>query len=194
MNVTVYGASSNDIDSAFIKDGEKTGEKLAKAGFDLVFGGGATGLMGAVARGVKRGGGKVCGISPSFFNVDGVLFENADQLILTETMGERKKLLLDKADAILVTPGGLGTFDEFFEVITLRQLSIHKKPIAILNTNGYYDPLIAMLENTIEKGFMTAKNKDLYFISKDPDEIIKYFKNYKPDGNTIYDYKNFKLK
>ena len=193
MKICVYGASSDRLDKKFIESGELIGEKLAENGCDLVFGGGATGMMGAVARGVKAKGGKVCGITPSFFNVDGVVFDKCDELIFTKTMSERKKLLREKADGLLVTPGGIGTFDEFFEVITLRQLSLHKKPIAIYNVDGYFDPLNNLLENAIEKKFMTEKNRDLYFISDNADEIINYLLNYTPDGKTVFDYKNFKL-
>ena len=194
MNICVYGASSSDIDKTYIEGGEKMGAAIARADAAVVFGGGASGLMGAVARGAKSAGGRVIGIAPSFFNVDGVLFPDCDEFIYTETMSERKSLLIEKSDAILVTPGGLGTFDEFFEAVTLRQLSIHKKPIALFNINGYFDPLNAVLENAIKGDFMSEKNRELYFISESAEEIIKYFKNYSPSIGGIYDYKNFKLK
>ncbi|MBR3145314.1 MAG: TIGR00730 family Rossman fold protein [Clostridia bacterium] len=193
MKICVYGASSNDIDKKYIEAGENLGKEMAKRGHSLIFGGGATGLMGAVARGVKRENGYVLGITPSFFNVDGVLFEEADEMIYTKTMSERKSLLQGKSDALIVTTGGFGTLDEFFEVVTLKQLSIHKKPIAILNTNGYYNNLLKMMDTAIKEGFMTAKNKKLFFVSDNPSEVLDYIENYKSNGDTIYDYKNFKL-
>lgn len=192
MNICVYGASSNILAEEYIKSGELMGETIAKHNANVVFGGGAAGLMGAVARGAKRCGAKVTGIVPSFFNVDGILYDNCDEMIYTETMSERKALLLEKADAILVTPGGIGTFDEFFETITLRQLSVHSKPIAIYNANGYFNSLIALLDNAINEKFMTEKNRDLYFISDNPEDIMEYYKNYDPKATTIYDFKKFK--
>ena len=194
MKICVYGASSNDIDKKYIEAGEILGAEISKRGHSLIFGGGATGLMGAVARGVKKENGYVLGITPSFFNVDGVIFKDADEIIYTKTMSERKSLLQGKSDALIVTTGGFGTLDEFFEVITLKQLSIHKKPIAILNTAGYYDNLLKMIETAIKEGFMSKKNKNLFFVSESQKEILDYIENYKDSSDTIYDYKNFKLK
>ena len=116
--------------------------------------------MGAVARGAHAKGGKTIGVCPSFFNVDGALFVDCSEMIYTETMRERKQLLEEMSDAFIVTPGGIGTFDEFFEIYTLRQLGVHRKPIVIYNTDGYYDSLIEMLNNAIDKKFMPNANMD----------------------------------
>lgn len=115
MNVCVYGASSNDIDRSYIEETEYLGREIAKRGHTLVYGAGANGLMGAVARGVYEENGTIIGVTPSFFNVDGILFENVSELITTETMRERKQIMEDKADAFIITPGGIGTLEEFFE-------------------------------------------------------------------------------
>ena len=139
MKICVYGASSYKIDSSFIAAGEKLGELMAKRGHGLIFGGGANGMMGAAARGVYRQKGEIVGISPELFDVDGVLFDHCNEMIFTKTMRERKQLLEDMSDAFVVTAGGSGTYDEFFEILTLKQLGYHNKPIAILNTNGYFD-------------------------------------------------------
>ena len=101
-----------------------------------MYGAGANGLMGAVARGVCEENGTIIGVTPSFFNVDGILFENVSELITTETMRERKQIMEDKADAFIVTPGGIGTLEEFFEILTLKQLGRHGKAIVIFNQNG----------------------------------------------------------
>ena len=180
MKICIYGASSNAINNSFITAGEILGEVLAKNRHSIVFGGGAAGLMGAVARGAHKQNGEIIGICPSFFNVDGALFSNCSQMIYTETMRERKQLLEEMSDAFIITPGGIGTFDEFFEIYTLRQLATHKKPIAIYNTNGYYNPLIDMLKNAIKLNFMPATNMDLLFISDDPQKIIEHLENYNP--------------
>ena len=180
MKICIYGASSNIIDSCFINAGELLGETIASQNHSVVFGGGAAGLMGAVARGAHRKNGEIIGICPSFFNVDGALFTDCTEMIYTETMRERKQLLDEMSDAFIITPGGIGTFDEFFEIYTLRQLGTHQKPIAIFNTDGYYDSLVDMLNNAIDKKFMPSTNMDLLFISDDPKKIIDYIETYDP--------------
>lgn len=192
MKICIYGASSNTIDKSFINAGEQLGKTIAQNGHTVIFGGGASGLMGAVARGAYGENGEIIGISPSFFNVDGVLFNDCTEMIYTETMRERKQLLEQMSDAFIVTPGGIGTFDEFFEIYTLRQLGVHKKPIAIYNTNGYYDSMISMLNNAIEKSFMPSNNLELLFISGNPQEIIKYIENHTPTECNASEFKFIK--
>lgn len=181
MNFCVYGAASDAIDASYMTAGEELGKKLATAGHGVVFGAGAHGMMGAVARGVHSCGGKLIGIAPSFFQVDGVLFEHCTEIVYTETMRERKQIMEDRSDAFLVTPGGIGTYDEFFEIMTLRQLGRHTKPIVLYNINGYFDPLYEMLLKTAEKNFMKKENLSLIFISDRADEILEYVENFKPE-------------
>lgn len=192
MKLCVYGASSNAIDPSFIKQGEQLGRLMAEHGHELVFGGGDNGMMGAVARGVHNNDGRVVGIAPSFFKVDGVLYEHCDEFLYPETMRERKRLLEDMADGFVVTAGGIGTFDEFFEVLTLKQLSRHTKPIAILNTNGYYDALTALLDNAIDKHFMTPANRELYFITDSPEKLLEYLEGYTPETVELSDLKEIR--
>jgi len=190
MNICIYGGASNaDIDRKYISEVEKFGEMLAKKGHGLVFGGGAAGMMGAAARGFFSAGGNIIGVAPTFFNVDGILFEHCNELIRTETMRERKQIMEDNADAFIMTPGGIGTFEEFFEVLTLKQLGRHEKPIIIFDINGYYDPIAAMLDKAIEQKFMTEKCKELFFVSQDADEILDYIENYKPKSFNILEYR-----
>lgn len=179
MKICVYGAASYEIDESFIIHGEMLGKAMGKRGHSLVFGGGASGLMGAVARGIKDENGYIVGISPNFFNVDGILYDKCDELIFTDTMRERKQLMEEMSDAFIVTPGGIGTFEEFFEILTLRSLDRHKKPIAILNTNGYYDHLVDFLQNGVEKKFLKEENLDLFFVSTDVERILDYIENFK---------------
>ncbi|MGI6280206.1 MAG: TIGR00730 family Rossman fold protein [Acutalibacteraceae bacterium] len=178
MNICLYGASSNTIDKRYIEATEKLGEAIAEAGHCLVYGGGAGGLMGAAARGMTRKNGKIIGIAPDFFKVDGELYDKCSEFIFTKTMRERKQLLEDKSDAFIVVPGGPGTFDELFETLALRQLGIHTKPIAIFNVDGYYNPLFEMLKNAAEKGFMKKECLKLTPLLGTPNEILDYFKNY----------------
>lgn len=192
MKLCVYGASSSTIDKSFIDAGEALGRAIAQRGHTVVYGGGAEGMMGAAARGAKEKNGEIIGIAPSFFKVDGSLFEGCTEFIYTDNMRQRKELLETRSDAYIVTPGGAGTYDEFFEIFTLRQLNRHTKAIAILNINGYFDPLIALLENAIEKNFMTEANRELYFVSDNIDETLEYIENYKPVEFSLDQFKDIK--
>ena len=187
MNITVYGAASNNIDEQYINNGIELGKEMAKRGYNLVFGAGATGLMGAVSKGVHMNGGYVIGISPTFFKeVDGALYDGCDEMIYTNTMRERKQLLEDKADAFIMTPGGIGTFEEFFEVLTLKQLGRHHKAIVIFNDKGYYDHMLEMLEHTIKEGFMKETNKELYYSSDNIEDVLNYIEKYNVKENKNY--------
>ena len=178
MNICLYGASSNEIDENYIKRTEILGEEIGKRGHSLVFGGGAKGLMGAAARGVYKEKGGIIGIAPSFFNVDGVLFEHCTEFIYTETMRERKQILEHKADAFVAVPGGIGTFDELFEIFTLRQLGRHNKPLAVFNIDGYYDNLYKMLRTSVDQGFLTETALGLLPFFDDEKKLVDYFENY----------------
>ncbi len=177
MKICVYGAASNAIGKTFLDAGHELGEKLAKRGHSLVFGGGNSGMMGAAARGTHDGGGHITGIAPSFFNVDGILYPLNDEIIYTETMRQRKQKMEEMSDGFIVSPGGIGTFEEFFEILTLKQLGRLSKPIAILNTDGYYDSLLEMLRHTAETNFMSEKNFSLFFVSDDIDRVLDYIEN-----------------
>ena len=174
MNICLYGAASDNIAKEYISLVESLGREMAKRGHGLVYGGGAGGLMGAAARGVRKENGKVIGIAPSFFNVDGILFEDCTEFIYTETMRERKALMELKADAFVAVPGGIGTFDELFEIMSLRQLSQHTKPIAIFNVNGYYDDIKNMLEKAVNEGFVTEKCKKIAPLFDNAEELLCY--------------------
>lgn len=180
MNICLYGASSDQINNAYISATEELGRKIGKKGHSLVYGGGAAGLMGAAARGVTEGGGNVIGVAPSFFQVDGVLYEKCTELIYTKTMRERKLTMENRADAFVVCPGGIGTFDEFFEMYTLKQLGQHKKPIAVFNINGYFNKLKEMLDFAVKEKFMTPDSRRLVPFFEDSDSLIEYFESYEP--------------
>ena len=174
MNICIYGASSDAIDPVYLNRCEQLGRTLASRGHGLVFGAGAKGVMGASARGFYANGGYIKGVAPTFFNVDGVLFEHCSEFVPTETMRERKQIMEDSADAFIIGPGGIGTFEEFFEILTLKQLGRHAKPIAIYNVNGYYDAMLAMLQKSADENFMRALTLDLYKVFDDDDEMIAY--------------------
>lgn len=177
MRICVYGASSNEIDAAYLQAGELLGEAMAKRGHGLVFGGGQKGMMGATARGMTRFGGEIIGVAPRFFNVEGVLYQDCTEFVFTETMRERKAIMEERSDAFVMSPGGIGTFEEFFEILTLRQLGRHNKPIAVLNTKNYYGPLHEMLEQAIEQGFMRPECRGLCAFFEDPEQLLDYLEN-----------------
>ena len=174
MNICVYGASSETIDKAYLKAGEDLGRLMAEQGHTLIFGGGSTGMMGAVARGVYAAGGRLTGIVPSFFNVDGILFEHCTEMIRPDTMRARKQMLEERSDGFILTPGGIGSFDEFFEILTLKQLGRHGKPIALLNTLDYYAPLVDMLERAAEGGFLSRSCLELFALCATPEEALRH--------------------
>lgn len=174
MYICVYGASSNEIDEAYLQAGEALGEAMAKRGHGLVFGGGQKGMMGAAARGMTQGSGEIIGVAPRFFDVEGVLYQNCTEFIFTDTMRERKAIMEERADAFIMSPGGIGTFEEFFEILTLLQLGRHNKPIGVLNTKNYYGPLREMLEQAIKQGFMRPECRGLCAFFEDPEELLDY--------------------
>ena len=180
MEICVFGASSKEIDEKYIIAVEEMGEFLAKRGNNLVFGSGSTGLMGAAARGFKKGGGKIHGVIPSFFKEE-VLSDyvswNCDKMTLTETMRERKAVMEDESDAFIITPGGFGTFEEFFEVLTLKQLGRHTKPIAIYNIDGYYSSFNDALNHSIEENFIKETCRVLYKAFDNLEEMANYLEN-----------------
>ncbi len=182
MRICVYGAASSEIEKNFIKTGEELGRKMVEHGHSLVFGGGRNGMMGAVARGVAEKGGKILGISPKFFeeNNSEISFLNCTEFIHTETMRERKRLLDENAEAFIISPGGIGTFDEFFEILTLKQLGRHNKAIVIFNIDGYFDNMLKMMQVSIQKRFITEDCIELYKVTSTVEETLDYIENYDP--------------
>ena len=176
MRICVYGAASPTIDSEYIKQVEIMGEKMAKRGHSLVFGGGGNGLMGAAARGVKKGGGYILGVIPKFFDDEKVeaICDFCDELIKPDTMRQRKQIMEDNADAFIVVPGGIGTFEEFFEILTLKQLCRHNKPIAIYNLKGYYNEINYAMDQAIIKNFIKDNCRELYITTDNLEELFSY--------------------
>ena len=184
--VCVFGSSSEAIDRSYLCVAEELGKALAKKGIGVIFGAGKYGVMGAVSRGVIAEGGRLIGIAPDFFVDLDVLVEDYGDRILTPTMRERKALMEDKADAFVICAGGIGTLEEFFEVITLKQLGRHDKPIIILNTLGFYDSMIDMMEQSVAQRFMSEKVHRLYSVADTIDEMWDQLENYKAFGYNKY--------
>lgn len=189
MNICIYGSAYDVIDRKFIKAGEQLGEVISQHSHTVIYGGGAEGMMGAVARGVVSAKGRIIGIAPSFFKVDGVLFDNCTEFVFTETMRERKKILEERSDGFIVTPGGIGTLDEFFEILSLRQLNRHTKPILLYNIFGYFDPIIDMLHKAADGCFMKHANLELFAVESTPERAIEYMEKYISQKESIEKYR-----
>lgn len=173
MVLCVFGAASDDIPEVYIKSSETLGESLAAHGHTLLFGGGGSGVMGAVSRGVRRRGGHIIGVAPRFFDQPGVLTD-CDELVLTDTMHERKELMEERSDSFIAAPGGIGTLDEFFQVLTLRSLSQHKKPVALYNAGGYYDGLLGFLHRMEDERFVGSALWELFGVFTEPEALLAY--------------------
>lgn len=166
-SICVYCASSNDIDTAYHGVAATLGREMAKRGHTLIYGGGGVGLMGVVARAVMAGGGRVEGVIPRALLEMEVGNTDCDELIVTDDMRSRKAEMDRRADAFVVLPGGFGTLEELFETITHRLLGYHDKPIVIVNDNGFYDPLVELMEHMYAHRFAREKSRRLYRVVND---------------------------
>jgi uncharacterized protein (TIGR00730 family) len=172
-NVAVFCASSVGLEEVYRNEAKKLGEKLANEGLVLVYGGASRGLMNIVADAVLQKGGKVTGVITQLLADKEITKNECTEVIYTSTMQERKTKMLELADAVVVLPGGFGTLDEMFEALTLSQLKLFDAPVALLNTNGYYDLLVGLLDNMVEKGFLEKGNRNKLIISSSVDDLIE---------------------
>ena len=171
--ICVFCGASFGNDPKFREAADAMGAGIAKAGYSLVFGGGSLGLMGVVAAAVQKGGQQVQGIIPAFLQNLEPPVSPEEKLIVTPHIQERKALMLQMSDAFVVLPGGLGTFDEFFEVATEAQLGVHSKPIIVVNVNGYFNALDAMLHSIVESRFAKDMILKLYHLADGPEDALK---------------------
>ena len=185
MKICVYGASSASLDHAFYEAARETGRLMAQKGHSVIFGGGAHGLMGAVAEGAREAGGEVIGIVPRFFDLPGVLYHDCSQLIYTETMRERKAMMDEMSDAFVALPGGLGTYEELFEIITAKQLGLHDRAVVLLNTAGYFDPLEALIAHTVDSHFAGPSCYTLYRAVPTPQTVLEALESYVPTKGSV---------
>ena len=183
MTICVNGAASNKIDSVFITETEKLGEEIARRHHQIIYGGGASGVMGACARGAAREGGTVIGVVPNFMDEFEIINNNCTEIIRTETMSERKDVMEDHANAFIIAPGGIGTFDEFFQILTLAELGRKNAPIVIYNTDGYYDDMIVFMKKCTEKGFIRERALSLFRVCTTAEEAIDAIEEMKAQNN-----------
>lgn len=185
MRICVFGASGTELDKIYTEQTERLGFLLAKRGHSLVFGGGKNGLMGAAARGFTKGGGHITGVAPLFFKEAGVLYNACDEYVYPDSMRDRKKYMEDNSDAFIVAPGGIGTYEEFFEVLTLKQLARMSKPIVLLNINGFFDNLNGLIKSGIANGFIRSQTAQLYKTADSIEAAIEIAETDSFDINTI---------
>lgn len=176
--ITVFCASSFGTDKIYEEQAALVGKTLAEQNIEVVYGGANVGLMGAVADAALNAGGKVIGVLPDFLRSKEIAHSGLTELILVESMHERKTKMNDLCDGVIALPGGFGTLEELFEMLTWAQLGLHKKPIAILNTNGFYNSLIDLLENMTEKGLLKEVNQKMLLVSEDIDDLLHQMRNY----------------
>ena len=179
-SVTVYCSSSQQIPDVYVTAGRELGLALAAQGWSLVYGGNRVGLMGVLADAVREGKGKVIGITPQLFIDKGVHDTLADELVVSNNMRDRKAMMEHRGDAFITLPGGLGTFEEIFEIICGKQLGYHNKPIVLLNIAGYYAPLLTMIDHGVSQNFIKPKARQLYHVSTSVADTMKYLASYKP--------------
>ena len=172
MNITLYGAASENIDRGYIGGVEALGRAMAKKGHTMVFGAGSTGLMGAAARGMHECGGRIVGITPHFMHTLEPVSPLCTELIATETMAERKSLMEEKADAFIIVPGGVGTFDEFFQILTLRVLERHQKPIILYNIHDFWNHLLVFIKECVDQGFILKQALDYFCVCDTPEQAL----------------------
>lgn len=183
--ITVFCGSSPGVESIYASEAFHLGEKLAERGIELVYGGANVGLMGAVADGVLQNGGQVIGVLPHHLKEKEIAHDRLTQLILVETMHERKKIMDEMSDGVIALPGGFGTLEELFEMLTWAQLGLHKKPIGLLNVNGFYNALIELLQQMVQQGFLKSVNLDMLLVSDDSEVLLEKLHSYKPSAELV---------
>jgi uncharacterized protein (TIGR00730 family) len=176
-NIAVYCGSSKGTNEIYEQIANEVGLYFAKNDMTLIYGAGSVGLMGIVADATLQNGGLVKGIIPQFLMDLEVGHNELTELFVTENMHERKKIMCELADGIIALPGGYGTLDELFEMLTWSQLGLHEMPIGILNVNGFYDPLLAMVQKMVDEGFLKKENQDLIIVDENIDSLIQKMKS-----------------
>lgn len=179
-NIVVYCGSNLGQNKAYFDAAQDLGRQLAQGGYRLVYGGGRIGLMGTVADACLTAGGEVIGVIPTFLKDKEMGHTGLTQMIETTTMSERKAAMIELANGFIALPGGLGTYEELFEVLSAAQLKLHPYPVGILNVAGFFDPLLQMLQNTADQGFMPQQNMDLLCSAATASDLLSAMARWQP--------------
>ncbi len=180
LAVTVYCSSSNALAPIYYEAGRELGRAIASNGWKLIYGGNCVGLMGELANAVRGAGGQVIGITPQLFIDKGIGDTNCEEFLVAKSMRHRKELMEQRGDAFITMPGGLGTFEEIFEIIVGKQLAYHNKPIVLLNINDYFAPVLEMIDHGVEEKFIKPRARELYFVARTVQEAIEHIRSYQP--------------
>ncbi len=178
--ISVFCGSSNGNQSVYTEQAYQLGQYLALAGIKLVYGGAKVGLMGAVAEGTLARGGQVIGVLPHFLAAKEIAHPGLTELLLVDSMHERKQLMNEHCEGVIALPGGFGTLEELFEMLTWGQLGLHQKPIGILNTAGYYDALVQLLDHMTDQGLLRASNRRMLLVDSSIPGLVQQMLDYKP--------------
>ena len=179
-SICVFSSSSDAVAPHYVELAESFGAMLARRQMGLVYGGGRVGLMGVLARAVHAHGGTVVGVIPDFLRAQEVAYEDADELIITRDLRERKAIMESRSDAFVALPGGFGTLEEILEILTLKQLATHAKPVVFLNARGFFDPLLALFEQLYREQFAKAQTRDHYHVAGAAHEALDHIERYQP--------------
>jgi len=178
--ICVFCGSSPGSKPTYNQAAVELGQELARQDIELVYGGGRVGMMGKIAGATLDSGGKVIGVIPEYLAEKEVAFTDLAELYVVPTMHDRKALMVELSDGFIALPGGLGTFEEFFEVLTWGQLSLHKKPCGLLNIEGYYDKLVNFLDHAVQEDFIQSEHREILLVASRPEELIEKFSGYNP--------------
>jgi uncharacterized protein (TIGR00730 family) len=179
-SVTVFCGSSDAVDPKYFAAAVELGEKIARRGWRLIYGGGSVGLMGALARAVLDAGGHVTGVIPRALLDLGVGEAKVSELVVTDGLRDRKAIMDERGDAFVALPGGLGTMEEVLEALTLKQLGYHSKAVVVLDLHGFFDPLWTQFQRGIDEGFIKPEFLDLWYPAPDVDALVRYLEAYEP--------------
>ena len=179
-SICVYCGSSDKANSAYLNAAYEMGAVMAARGLQLVYGAGGTGLMGAIANGALENGGEVVGVLPEIFNTPTLAHNGLTRLEIVENMHQRKARLAELADAFIALPGGYGTLEELFEILTWAQIGLHQKPVGLLNVRRYFDPLLELVEKASSEGFIYHEHRGLFTSCDDPNSLLAALLNHNP--------------
>lgn len=180
--ITVYCSSSKSVDRVYFDAAAGLGRAIAREGWTLVYGGNNVGCMGALADGARAAGGRVIGITPQLLVDKGIADNGCDELVVTQSMRERKELLEHRGDAFIALPGGIGTFEELFEIVVGRHLGYHRKPIIVLNIANYYGPLLEMMRHGLSERFIRGSMNDLFHVCDTVEDAVTYLRRQHVDA------------
>lgn len=185
-SIAVFCGSRMGSSNIFARQASDLGKAMAKRDITLIYGGASVGIMGTIADAVMQNGGKVIGIMPDFLEQREISHSHVSELFIVESMHERKAKMAELAEGFIALPGGPGTLEEFFEIYTWAQLGLHQKPLGILNTAGYYDPLLALFNQMLSKEFLDAKFEGLALVNQDPAELLNHMASHETPSVKSY--------